>query len=117
MATDQPPAPVQSSTDLLVDVFGGPAEPTPAPVEQPIQATGNFGQPAPPVSNNLLDGNQGFFQVDFYLIVQEIYLVLLQPQHLKMVLVVSLKWLLLKKYRTTCPNFLQKIKDFSMSLK
>ena len=64
MATDQPPPPqVQSSTDLLVDVFGGPAEPTPpAPAaEQPIQATGNFGQPAPPVSNNLLDGNWRFF--------------------------------------------------------
>lgn len=53
MATDQPPAPVKSSTDLLVDVFGGPAEPTPTPVEQP---SGNFGQAAPPVSN-ILDGD------------------------------------------------------------
>ena len=62
MAADQPPAPVQSSTDLLVDVFGGPAEPAPAPVEQPIQATGgNFGQSAPPVTNNLLDGNVSIF--------------------------------------------------------
>ena len=47
MAADQPPAPVQNSTDLLVDVFGGASDPvTSAPVAQA----------APTTANNLLDG-------------------------------------------------------------
>ena len=58
MSTDQPPPPVQSSADLLVDVFGNQeapkAEAVPAQVYTPQTSA-----PAP-ASNNLLDGNLDF---------------------------------------------------------
>jgi AP-2 complex subunit alpha len=53
MSTDQPPPPVQSSADLLVDVFGNQE----APKAEAVTAQVYTPQTSAPASNNLLDGS------------------------------------------------------------